>query len=550
MIVNFFNSTLNFNIDLSNIDLSDKDFYFVDKNSNVISIKAIKPTLIENNSYNIDETSKGIYLFYRYKDESFNTIDFTNNINMNYNSKTYYGGYYNFTSTPNFYHSFTSTAGNQSTVLIYNNAILSEINKPSIIYNIADISELNNCIIEPETITKNTETDIKIHTFENYVFNNVPKITIDNIEYQFTLENDYYIYRYSNGNINSIIAIAEEYIEEVETIDLLSIADLQHCIIEPIEITKNKKINITLTCENGYTFQFTPLITIDGYTHDFSKNDDNNIAYYEYTNGNITKINGIGISETKIEENYGLITLYKPDKEVLKDLPELVLYQDKPNNQDTNIVDIPKYIVNYFTLPLDIETNEFKYMSFGGNISGLQCRYINDNEYEIDFGNIDLTGFYQNLVDYESEVNIYLPYLNTITLPTDKVIDKTINLVYRIDLLTGLFIAIIKSNNVIIHSVNGKMSKNIPYINTDKEYNSLVNGNLDGAFLMNDKVPKIIFNSKTMIENIVNSKTETVKLDTLSGFNSIENLQIVKSDNMLSSDIDQIKNILSNGIIF
>ena len=116
--------------------------------------------------------------------------------------------------------------------------------------------------------------------------------------------------------------------------------------------------------------------------------------------------------------------------------------------------------------------------------------------------------------------------------------------------MTGLFIAIIKSNNVIIHSVNGKMSKNIPYINTDKEFNSLVNGNLDGAFLMNDKVPKIIFNSKTMIENVVNSKTETVKLDTLSGFNSIENLQIVKSDNMLSSDIDQIKNILSNGIIF
>lgn len=550
MIVNFFNSTLNFTIDLSDIDLTDKDFYFIDKKSSVISIKAVKPTLIENKSYNIDETSTGIYLFYRYKDESFNNVDFVNNLNMNYKDKIYYGGYYIFQYTPNFYHSFTSTIDNQSTVLIYNNAFITEINKPSITYNISDISNLNNCIIEPETITKNTETDIKIYTFDNYIFNDTPKITIDNIEYKFTLENDYYIFHYTTGEINSIIAIAEEHIEEIETIDILSIADLQHCTIEPVEIVKNKKTDIVITCENGYTFQFTPLITINGYTHDFSKNSDNTVAYYEYTNGNITKINAIGISETKIEENYGLITLYKPDKEVLKDLPELVLYQDKPNSQNTNIVDIPKYIVNYFTLPLDIESNDYKYMSFGGNISGLQCKYINDNIYEIDFGNIDLTGFYQNLVDYESEVSIYLPYLNTITLPTDKVIDKTINLVYRIDLLTGLFIAVIKANNVIIHSVNGKMSKNIPYINTDKEYNSLINGNLDGAFLMNDKVPKIIFNSKTMIENIVNSKSETVKLNTLSGFNSIENLQIVKSENMLSSDIDQIKNILSIGIIF
>ena len=315
--------------------------------------------------------------------------------------------------------------------------------------------------------------------------------------------------------------------------------------------------NIILTCNTDYYFSSAPIITIfyQGMPTqlEFTLNDNSTAATLEY---NIDYVNSAIYSYsvniepiTTITEKYGLISLYKPTGDILKNLSSKLLHTYTLNDVQ-QVLDLSKYIVSFLSIPVDVIPTGNKELKLCNISTGIEIPYIDDNIINLDFGDITIDGIYHNSLDFKNTtIEMILPYIDTVELKPGKYMNKTINLTYRIDLFTGDTLAILKVNNIIYDTFSGKCAIEIPFIsqaeNKEKNVLKYVNSNL-----LNENIPMIIIRTNDINDKLLYSTNEYKKLNTLSGFNSLDNIELNINTNMLQNDIDTIKNLLSNGIIF
>lgn len=155
-------------------------------------------------------------------------------------------------------------------------------------------------------------------------------------------------------------------------------------------------------------------------------------------------------------------------------------------NQNSPIDNIQKC----YLIPYEIEESEEDYDLIVGNVSfknsndeNIKCKKITKQFNEVDFGNIELKEYYGNFMDYNSEIEIFLPFIGTQKLDIDDIMNATINLKYRYDVLTGNCIAIITSVrsafntelNSILYTFTGNIANDVPL--TQQINQSMVNRN-------------------------------------------------------------------------
>lgn len=271
----------------------------------------------------------------------------------------------------------------------------------------------------------------------------------------------------------------------------------------------------------------------------------------DYLNKKLSNINVKTEQKTIISDKYGLITLYKPTSDNLKQLSTKLFYKYNVFENNYELVDLSKYILNFISLPLDIPVINNKELTLNGIKTGLNIDYIDNNIYLIDFGTVLINGFYNNSIDFNNcEVILYLPFISNINLDVSKVMNKTIKLLYKVDLFTGNFIAMITDeNNILIDSQSGNMSIKIPYI-TKTENQNINSYNSNNNNLLIDRIPKIKIIESVINENNYIQTSNYTQLNNLSGYNSIDKLELNINSSMTQNDIDKIKSILLSGVIF
>ena len=143
-------------------------------------------------------------------------------------------------------------------------------------------------------------------------------------------------------------------------------------------------------------------------------------------------------------------------------------------------------IQKLYYLPYDVEVSASETVKIGNADSNIQGNRITKQFQEIDFGNIDITEYYGNTLDYNTELSIYLPFIGEKTLNIYDIMGGSLNLKYRVDILTGNCIAILsvvrKQNDVTLNSVLytyiGDMSNSVPLTSTQNNFFKQILGNL------------------------------------------------------------------------
>lgn len=143
-------------------------------------------------------------------------------------------------------------------------------------------------------------------------------------------------------------------------------------------------------------------------------------------------------------------------------------------------------IQKLFYLPYDVEVSTNESIKIGNTDSNIQGNRIVKQFQEIDFGNIDITEYYGNTLDYNTELSIYLPFIGEKILNIYDIMGGSLNLKYRVDILTGNCIAILsivrKQNDVTLNSVLytyiGDMSNSVPLTSTQNNFFKQILGNL------------------------------------------------------------------------
>lgn len=570
--------------------------------SKIIDIQALYSSLYNNVSY--------IGLCYKYNNDSLNNSN--NNDKIRYRIKTSSSlniRYSKYDSSLNYFFFYNSLNTTNTTFLQTTDSI-HKMENNNLIYDVNyydTIAIAEEPTPEPEPEPEPTEKTINIdfdyilsdielyYSIDNsetiYKLCDCLEETIKNIDVVFTGDNLQLFFKYKTDTLNN-----SNYNESLKTGDILSyydsnlnlfyfgteteknnyttdiqINEIYYNYIKLNLPTGNYTSNIThlnaslypqdiiFTCNKNYYFSDTPYLTLSylgaSRQFNFTLNDDLTVARFTFTNDylnrKLTNINVKTEQKTIISDKYGLITLYKPTSDNLKQLSTKLFYKYNVFENNYELVDLSKYILNFISLPLDIPVINNKELTLNGIKTGLNIDYIDNNIYLIDFGTVLINGFYNNSIDFNNcEVILYLPFISNINLDVYKVMNKTIKLLYKVDLFTGNFIAMITDeNNILIDSQSGNMSIKIPYI-TKTENQNINSYNSNNNNLLIDRIPKIKIIESVINENNYIQTSNYTQLNNLSGYNSIDKLELNINSSMTQNDIDKIKSILLSGIIF
>lgn len=132
-------------------------------------------------------------------------------------------------------------------------------------------------------------------------------------------------------------------------------------------------------------------------------------------------------------------------------------------------------VISLHLLTVSVPTSSRDNITIGNVTTDVTASIVSQNFLEVDFGELTIAPYYGDSSDYESMIEMYLPYYGYVQLNVYEVMDSTVNLVYHIDVLTGDFVAFIKVkktvDNTILDSVlyqyNGNMAYQIPLSSTN-----------------------------------------------------------------------------------
>lgn len=107
--------------------------------------------------------------------------------------------------------------------------------------------------------------------------------------------------------------------------------------------------------------------------------------------------------------------------------------------------------------------------------TNITANIVDNNFISISFGSITISEYYGDSNDYETIIELYLPYYGSVILNTQEIMNATLTLTYNIDVLNGTFVAFLHvSKNVdgtilnsVLYQYNGNMAYQIPLSSAD-----------------------------------------------------------------------------------
>lgn len=185
----------------------------------------------------------------------------------------------------------------------------------------------------------------------------------------------------------------------------------------------------------------------------------------------------------------GMASIYLPTSQNMSDFADF-LFNDITSNIEAKLKKLfanpIESILSLSLCHLKIPYTGSNTINFAGISSGVTSPTANAVFYQLDY-KVNLKEYWGSALDYSSytKIKIYIPYCGIYDLNIDDVQDSTITLTYKIDILSGMCIAIVKSthNNKAgsfdsyIYQFNGNIFLNVPITSTDwsSMFNSVLN---------------------------------------------------------------------------
>ena len=269
-----------------------------------------------------------------------------------------------------------------------------------------------------------------------------------------------------------------------------------------------KNVTVTLTADDG--FLFNDDVTYYSYntklkqyvlntikaTHtgtvSFTMTGGGASDYDENTLGKYPLIDAAATKEKTTNDGLDSIHLYNMTNSELDDLSNKLISYIKA---DANIAtyDYTRFINQVYRLPFSIpsfiKTDTNKVECGLVNLT-VNTHKLTKETYEINVGTIDCLGINKNSLDYNSlECKLILPYVPSIKLSINDLIDNKLKITYRINLLNGMCTIVVDNDTGNIYTSNVSVATNLQIFGSyeDKDIgnlNSVLNNKVRQAYLV------------------------------------------------------------------
>lgn len=185
----------------------------------------------------------------------------------------------------------------------------------------------------------------------------------------------------------------------------------------------------------------------------------------------------------------GSVTLYRVANDVFRQLNEYIWTNPKFVAMAKLFSDPMQAILSAHLITVNVPVLGTNDIVIGNVNTEIKAAVIPNNFISVDFGSVNITEYYGDADDYDTIVQVYLPYYGYVTLNTYEVMNAKLSLSYNIDLLTGAFTAFLSveknvkntSLNSVLYQYNGAMAYQIPM--SAQDFSSVVTGMLNLAQL-------------------------------------------------------------------
>ena len=179
----------------------------------------------------------------------------------------------------------------------------------------------------------------------------------------------------------------------------------------------------------------------------------------------------------------GMCTAYVPDWGEIRDVASALLDPNIFQILAQNVVKFSDVIIGLSVFPCTIPATYTGVVK--GNVVGIEIgtgvvSHIADDQYvEIDCGDLAVEEYWGNCLDYNpyTKISIFLPFCGTYELDADEIMGRTLNVSYRIDIMSGACLATIKIEGSVFYQYSGQCSAQIPLssVSFDQFLSSMIN---------------------------------------------------------------------------
>ena len=267
------------------------------------------------------------------------------------------------------------------------------------------------------------------------------------------------------------------------------------------------------------------------------------ISYQLENSGNYSRVNIVGecFPVEVVGKQYGSINVYLVTLDNLKEFAAKRYFTDGGEN-----VDLGEYVNRIKRIYTDITPFSTDVIRCSNYNTGVSCHQPAQDKITLDFGTAVVPAHNEDNTDYESEIQVFLPFAGFVTLNTDYA-GKTIALQYVINVVTGNGVALLSCNGVVFQVEETEPSSEIIYLSPSTQVKT-VGGDDWNEMLYYGLEPYIYCKWYESATGGRNNDRQTGILGDFRGFNVFDDVTPIHTAEMLTEEQELIYTALSDGV--
>lgn len=267
------------------------------------------------------------------------------------------------------------------------------------------------------------------------------------------------------------------------------------------------------------------------------------ISYQLANSSTYSKVNIVGecFPVEVVGKQYGSINVYLVTLDNLKEFAAKRYFTDGGKN-----VDLGEYVNRIKRIYTDITSFSTDVIRCGNFNTGVSCQQPAQDKITLDFGTAVVPAHNEDNTDYESEIQLFLPFAGFVNLNNDYA-GKTIGLQYVINVVTGNGVALLSCNGVVFQVEETEPSSEIIYLSPSTQVKT-VGGDDWNEMLYYGLEPYIYCKWYESASNGRNNDRQTGILGDFRGFNIFDDVTPIHTAEMLTEEQEMIYAALSDGV--
>lgn len=347
---------------------------------------------------------------------------------------------------------------------------------------------------------------------------------------------------------NDTVTITGTFTPETPQKDVPITYALTNCNVspQPQTVKTGETLNLTVTPVINYKLDSCNLIWNDG-TKDITISVTGGVISFPVHDSCVSvTIKAVASIITPVGRNYGAINVYCVTLDNLDAFSKQRFFEIKDDTQGIyEEVNLGIYVNRIKRIFANVPVSGLDSLRCGNYNTGIMVQTPEKDIITLDFGDVTLTGLNGDSEDYNAQISVFIPCRGFVAVDS-KYIGKTVNLSFKVNVITGDAVAFLTCDGVIFQLESFSLSRDVIYKTGTTELN-IVGGTQWDEQILYGLEPYVIITQNTTVNKPVNNTQETVTIGDVTGYAQFENVDL-NTVNLLVDEYNTIISELENGV--